>query len=714
VNTTLNQESVMALLAQFAPDIQGAPRLVGDATIDVNVDPVRIPLDSESKPIWLQAGVLNAVVQSAGRTTVDGLTLKNADGTTRQMGRAGIENLLLTVNTPLAVLFGPGNPGAQTATVKMSGKVIGPAEREIMTLSADGAADLKAAKPAGPAVLTAKVTGVDALQLDQVLGQNGMVSGVLGETASLDLSARLTPPTGSSEAFSPQEATIDVVTSIQATNLDTTGPLKARISPDGIVVAEPAQFALRVAPSFANPLLESKPKPGEPSPSAASQLRMTAPATLTLKLDSVKVPRKEGQPFDIKAGVLAPSLNFETGDGKALAVSALSLRLATDNSRPSPPLTFALDVASASVDQYATQKPLKLQGLVENVIGQDGAMDFAKGLLTMGGTLEGIPVALLDAVAKKDGLLVDALGQTVDVIVTAEKVPLEGLKGQAGGPAIMFKANAARASADVQGVVRDNVFVANQPVKVDVLEVTKALAARYIGSVPVIETLEKTPNLRPANVTATNLTVPLGNDMSQLNGQIVLDPGELNFELSNGFAKLIGDRVVKTRGVLGQRLQPLNTTITNGVGTLERYKFAIGEFAVELEGDVDLVRERVDIVTWIPATMLADEAVGSIAGILPGGNNPLLGASDFISAIREFLPMVPYRTKGPLNSPTPSLLPDADLIVREFQKSGGVQKVIERALKNKGGNLLDPGKLFKLPGSGGTPSSTPTPPPPPR
>jgi hypothetical protein len=167
----------------------------------------------------------------------------------------------------------------------------------------------------------------------------------------------------------------------------------------------------------------------------------------------------------------------------------------------------------------------------------------------------------------------------------------------------------------------------------------------------------------------------------------------------------VGDKFLKQKGVLGQKLQPVNVAFTDGVGALQRYDLPLGEFTLAVEGEVDLVREQVDIVTWIPATLLADETIGSLAGLLPGGSNPLLSMGDFTAAIREFVPMVPYRTKGPMNSPKSSLVPDGQLLLREFERNGGWQKLLQRLLQKRIGDQ------FKLPDGLIKPNVPKTPPP---
>ena len=704
VKSSLNEQAVQAILREFAPGITGAPKLLGVTQVELGVSPITVPLDSTSKPVWHQAGTASVSIEAKGRTIVDGLQMTDAQGVSKPLGRVGVDGLKLTATSPMAIIMGTGQPGARTATVTMSGKVIGPADTELCALAINAGAELEAAKPAGPATVSVKLTGLDTRQLEGVLGQDGLYSGALGARASLDIDAKLTPPIGSRGAFDVNAATIDVTTNFQAANLETNGPLKAVISPASIAIKEPAKFTLRVDPQIANTLLQSKPKPGEPAPSASSQLTMTAPATFSLTIDSFTLPRTKDAKFAVKTSLQSAGLNLRDGDGRAVKLSGLNIRAATEDGKASPPLTFLIEAASAGVAEYTTTQPLRLMGKLENVINAQGAFDVKKGTLSMGGDLKGIPTALVDAFAKKEGMLVDALGPTVDVFVEAEKVPMEGLQGR-GGPTIKVRATSARATANVIGGVSENVFTSQGPVTVSVLEVTKALAARYIGSVPVVESIEKLQSQRPATITANDLKVPLNNDMSKLNGKVVLDPGELNFQMSEGFGKLVGDKFLKQKGVLGQKLQPVNVAFTDGVGALQRYDLPLGEFTLAVEGEVDLVREQVDIVTWIPATLLADETIGSLAGLLPGGSNPLLSMGDFTAAIREFVPMVPYRTKGPMNSPKSSLVPDGQLLLREFERNGGWQKLLQRLLQKRIGDQ------FKLPDGLIKPNVPKTPPP---
>ncbi|MFZ4572897.1 MAG: hypothetical protein ACOYN0_00785 [Phycisphaerales bacterium] len=695
VTTTVDEGTVSALLRQFAPDIQGAPRLAAPTRIELTMSPISVALDSASNPRWLEAGAAGLNIEAKGRTLVDGLSMKQADGSQRPLGRVGIEGLKVTASTPVAILLGVGQPGARTASVTLGGNVIGPADSQLCALAFSAQAELEAGKPAGPANVSVQLSDLDTRQLEQILGQDGLYSGALGASASVRVDASALPPAGSTGAMDFNAATINVAANFEAKNLRTNGPLKAVISPVSIAVTDPAKFTLRVEPKTVNALMEHKPKPGEPARSPESQLTMSEPATFELTINSFTLPRTKAAKFAVNTSLQTAGLNMMDGKGRAITVAGLVLRAATDASAPTPPLTFLIEAASAGVGEYKTTKPLRLAGQFENVVNKDGAFDFAKALLSVGGNIEGIPTALVDALAQKDGMLVDALGDNVNVFVEAKRVPLENF-GAGAGPAIEVRATSPRASATVKGSIADNIFNTSAPIEVNVVEVTRALAARYLGSVPIFESVEKNREThRPATISATELHVPMNNDMSKLNGAVVLDPGEIDFKLSEGLGELVGDKIIKQKGVVGQRLLPVYVSFTNGLGNLQRYKFPLGEFTIELEGEVNLVTNQVDIITWLPATMLADEAVGSIVKLLPGGSNPLIGASEVISAVREYVPLVPFRTRGPLNAPKPSLLPDTQLIMAEFERNGGWSKLLQKALEGKAKDLINLPDLLK-------------------
>ncbi len=708
-------ETVQGLLREFAPDVKGMPRLVQPGTIELVVDPLVIPLDEQSKPLLNQVGVAKIAITAPQPIMVEGLTTAAADGTVRDIGRIGVEELSITVEAPVSAFVSAVGLSDRKVRAAIAAAVVGgfegaTATKPILRLTGDIDAEVSNGKLAGGSVANVTMDQIDTAALERIIGNEGALTGTLGRTADARVSVRMSPPDGGGPT-DLAASNFDITAALAAPNVETTGPVKVSMTPAAVRLNEPARFIVRIDPAMANPYLNPKPKPGEPARSPAATLTMTQPAAVTLTLDSFVMPRKAGSDkFAAGTSLTIPTLAFATGDGHTIGLEATELKAITDSTQANPPLTFRLESKRVMVDGKAANEPVLFQGQIDNLVDQTGAVSTERATLSAGGRFGGVPTALIDALARKNGMLVDALGESVTATVEARQVALKGFGTPgAADSAISITAESPRAKASVRGNLGAAVFTSVEPVTASVDEIVAALTNRYLGSVPVLEKLEKVRGQRPASVRAEGLTVPLDNDMRKLNGEIQLDPGELNFTLSSAISELLGEGKIQEKGFIGQKLKPVSLSVRSGVATVQRYSLPLGEFTIEAEGSVDLVNEQVDIVTWIPATLVADEILVGIVGKVGAPVTALSNVQKVTDAVRQYVPLLPYRTRGPLKSPKPSLVPDLDLIRQEFQRNGGIQKLLRDSLGDQikdviGDQIKD---RIKIPGLGDLPIPIP-------
>ncbi len=125
---------------------------------------------------------------------------------------------------------------------------------------------------------------------------------------------------------------------------------------------------------------------------------------------------------------------------------------------------------------------------------------------------------------------------------------------------------------------------------------------------------------------------------------------------------------------MGQKLQPLNVVIKNGVATYEKWTVPLGEYNVETEGTVDLVHRTMDVVTWLPLGSLTEQALTATKSI--GGYGAI---------VLDAATMVPFRTKGSLDKPTTAL--DTSLFAKTVAKQISPGDLLKKGagdlLKNK-------------------------------
>lgn len=673
---TLSPQSADAAFARLAPDAKDLPKLAAPATAVVTVQPLTIPLDKDRKPKLAEAGVVKARVALPGR-----VMLRDIKTSETQRASAGLEEFVLDFEAPLASLMaseGDAKSAAGTAKATFNGNVLGQQNEKLAVLNGDGTFQLLAGKPQQMKV-TANVGQINTSSIDAVLGKQGLLRWALGDTASVRLVADVDSVKNDTSAE----------VAITAPNVMTTGPLKMRSLVDRIELVQPAKFTVQAQPSFVEALFkpETSIPTSEKEVKAAVQAALTLqqPTTIDISLNKLVLPKAQAgggkAPVpDVNVLVEIPTLALKTSDNKTLDVSKTKVTLESvaggGNAAGDKPLNFAVNMDRVVVEGSENTGQVSLTGNVTNMVGADGGFSMDRALLNARGSMPSVPTALVDVLAKKDGLLVEALGPVIELNLIAERYPLLGKPVEGIAPGLLdLQAKSARANASVKGSINDAVLVCEQPVSANLYEISAALAGRVVKGLPLLGTFEKMREDRPASITGTGLRVPLNNDMSKLGGQIVIDPGQLRFGAGSAFTKLLNMAKIKSSGTGGTRLDPLTITVTEGVATYPKWRVPLGEFTLETEGTVDLVNRKVDVVTWIPLGALADEAAGIFNSGAGGKLNQILG--DAVPVL-DAASMLPFRTKGSMDDPDTG--PDLELFGKTFVKSLRPDKLIEKGL----------------------------------
>jgi hypothetical protein len=683
---TIDGATVSSLLHQFAPNVSGLPTLSNASKIDLTIGSFALPLDAEAQPVWSQAGTLSLALQSDGRTLIDGLRVQDDAGKERDLGRVGFQGLKLNASVPFQTLFGAGQPDARMFNADLVASLIGPAQSTLADLKLKSSVEIKSGKPVGPLALDLSVERIDVRQLESLAQQSNLASTLLGGQLGIRSNIVVTPDAGH-DPLQFTTSTIELSTTLEAKGLTTNGPIVASISPELIALRNPASLSLKIDPAFVNNMMRESANGNPP-------LSLTRASAVSVIIDALSLPRIGGKDLNIKAQIAAPEIRLVDTAGRELSLVDTKFNVATDNAAPTKPLNFTLEMKSVAVDAQSTTKPLSLRGSIDNMIGANGAPDISKGVLTFNADIKGIPTVLIDTLSDQKGLLVDLLGDSTDVLASANKVPLKNastLNGQQFG----FKLSSPRISTSINGSVTDSIFASSVPLNVSVSEITNALTQRYIGAVPVLKKLEKQSVQQAATISEQALRVPLDSNMMKLNGTVIFDPGEVTYEVNPMLSKLLKENVLRSNGIMGNKLQPAKIVFTNGVGVLDRYTLPLGEFSVGFEGKVDLVGKKSEMVVWVPAAQLADAVTGQVTKLLSAGSTATSDSNTILSTLLEVVPNWPFKAAGPLTSPASSLTLDADRVFEEFKKNGGYKKLIERVGGSKIKDLLKP----KLPGT---------------
>ncbi len=690
-------QMVSGLSQAFAPNVAGMPRLVGPSKVMLVVDPVTIPMQ-DNQPQLARAGVFAARLSIPGRTLVEGLQVTNEDGTKRDLGRVGVDSLEVAASVPLGALMGPVLPEQRNVTARLSGTVVGGQEDSLMVLSGQLSTQVSDGKLAGALAAEASLSKINTRLLEKLAGKDGLISGAIGDTLSMQLTANLAPPPASPATdgvpapFDPLQATTQIQLTLAAPRLRTNGPLKATIAPGGLTLTDPVTIGMDVEPAWANTFLEKQAPAGSPAnaPKPPPDIQLTQPIALTINLSRLTYPMGDQDPAHPKimeavVAIAIPDVRMRTSEGQAVRMTQANLIIsavpvttpgAAPSVMPEVPVEIKLDVAEATLGDQPSAQAMILRGTISGLVDARGTIDTKTATVTLNGDLPLIPSALIDAAAKQEGLIVDALGPVASVKVQVERFPLGDVKSGGQPPIVSAQADSPRARARLRGTIRDNVFVSELPLEVTVMELTDELAKRFIKGLPLMGTIQKSNKEAPALVTGANLTVPLGNDMTKLNGEFRIDPGEARFEASSTFSGLLRRSGQREAGLVGKRLDPINVRIVQGVATYERWTLPLGEFEVQTQGTVDLVKRTIDVVTYVPFGELSDSA----AGLLNTSLNSVLGKLG--GTLVNAAAIVPIRTQGPLDNPSTNI--DAAAFAENLRNSIKPEDLIKKGL----GDLL--------------------------
>jgi hypothetical protein len=705
VEATMSPKSADSLIRTFAPDVAngkaglGSPRLGGPARAVVSIGAFKVPMKN-SAPDLSTLDSFDVTATLPGNVVVEGLALagkpdaRGVAGPATVLGPVGIADLKLTTKVPASVASGQST-AAKPMRVDVTARLMGagpgaPASgvQKLADMSAGVSTNLLGTAPSGATAAGLKFRDVNSAALDRFmapllgLAQNdvGMASGVLGERANLSVDVALDAPTTKQPAWTPTFAALE----IEAPRVKTTKPIKLSTKNEVLALAEATELSIDADPQWLTAML------GKPNASGARQLTVEKIGKISVNLQQLAIatpkdptmgPMKPGV-FKLGAAFAARSADLKLEDGKRVRIEDLSadVRSADNNA-----IDFVLSIGSTQLTDATGAQPAakesQIKATVRNLADAKGNVQAEKAEITAQGKVPALPTALVDALANQGGMIAAALGPTVALDIRADKFTLDPAKP---GGSLRASAVASRADASLSGRIDGKVFAFDGPLNAKVTEITKDLSDKLIKGVPVVESIIKSRDLQPATVVGEGLRVPLDNQMSNLNGKVTLDPGELKITSGGTFARFLKLAKVDPSTQIGKKLDPLVVNFQGGVATYERYTLPVGEFKFESEGKIDLVSNTIDAYTYVPFAALTDEAGSAFTGAI----NKIPGLGETIQA----LTLMPFHTTGSLNSPQTK--PDVEKFAKEF-----IKKLNPDDLIKKGVDLFK--DKIKLPGSGG-------------
>lgn len=664
------------LLTTLAKGNPAAPRLSAPAAVNLAVEPFAIPLKGTGVDAARIAGRRVKAVVTADARIEDLVVGQGAEA--MRTGPVALQGFRLVADAPLAALTPESAAARATATI----------DATLATLTGDplavlaGNADLglKGSAPSGPVNANIRLDNVSGAFLDRFLNKPELVSGAVGERFQAAASVAL-PNFPSGEDL----RNLGVNVKVNSGRFTMSDVATIRLSPDRVVVAKPVTIDWKPTPSWATRYMLG----AEPGTQTPPPLRFTQPLPVRIELAKASIARGSGAEsatmgplkpgiFDLDVALAIASAQMAMHDGTALALRDLSANVAKSQNDPTG-VTFRLRTVPAAAGNLG--EPVTLNGSLTRLADNAGVLTPDAASLTAKGRVADFPTVLVDALAQQNGLLVEFLGPLVNMDLDAQD-----FSRQSGR--LSAKLDSQRASALVQGTVRNGLFVADPATGANVRVITAGLGEALVKSLPLVGSIEKRPEDAPAALKTSRLEIPLGvkspQDLRRLNASLTADLGELRFTTGGAFQQVLKVIRQKDQGTAGRRLQPLQVNINEGVVRYDRFTIPLGEFNVDTEGTYDLVTGQVDFLTWIPAGALADEAAGvfntGLGGLLGGAVTPV-----------ESLTMLPWRTRGTAGAKLETK-PDLKLFLESTGKQllrpdrlieGGLQDIFNKLPGNR-------------------------------
>jgi len=627
-STRITPTLVGEMVRRFAPEMPSAPRLDRPVGVRASIGPTRIPL-RDGKPdlagaqnidasVTFDAPLLLRGLDAGGGRTVDvSLDGVKASASLPLSGKGRIDGSLV------AGLFDPANGttrsvGSLTAKGSLSGEA---AQRRI-----EG---------------SVRVQKLETAYVDALLGRPGLLALAVGDTADISAHAE---PSG--------EGATTISGAIDAPRLKT--QFVGSLRNDRVSLAAPLKATWNAGEQWLNRYALG---------ADASAVTIIGDTPIDLQVDRATValgggPLKPGV-FDLAASATARAVTIATADGQRVRIDGARATLGS----PAPG-SLTVDAALTGV-RSATNEPgdATLKSTISNIADANGAFTLERATATA--SVDGaVPTALVDALARQNGLLLEALGPTMTLRASAESLSREG-------GSLRAHATAPRAEARIIGDVSNGVFVSSEPVTATIHEITPELSRQMMEAIfPLLTRMEKRRADGPAVATVSNLRLPTRKeidsngdgapdkpDLRKLNADIRIELGRMSYTTNDLFSGVLRATKNKTEGQLFNRFPPIDIRVRDGVAQYDRTSFPIGEFTVETRGKVDLAKREMDLIVYIPLIGLADEAIG-VFRAAPGFNDAA---------------PVPFRMKGPIGKAVP--VPAPDLMLKEAIKAPG--KILE-------------------------------------
>jgi hypothetical protein len=268
-----------------------------------------------------------------------------------------------------------------------------------------------------------------------------------------------------------------------------------------------------------------------------------------------------------------------------------------------------------------------------------------------------VPTAIVDVLARQDGLLVEALGARLDESVSAPEISMKS-------GAFQFEMRSDLHGVTGQGRVENGTVIIDQ---VDGLVASVGLgpvmSKRVVGKlVPTLVNVTKPSGAAPAKFSVDALRYPLDGDLRKLDGTVRVDLGEVSYSLFPKLASFFNASSAPS----ALKIPAITVPIQKGVAGYSRLPVMIAGREYIFSGTYDIVTDAAQLTANVPVNMLGKKVNAEL------------------EKLREYIDpntTVPLTIKGSIVNP--SIGVDDKALLKVLKDAGA------KALEGAAGGLLD-------------------------
>jgi hypothetical protein len=332
--------------------------------------------------------------------------------------------------------------------------------------------------------------------------------------------------------------------------------------------------------------------------------------------------------------------------------------------RESRAATRPTEAPAATTPSAATQPQragvIDITGSLAHLISGEGLLDLAGSRLQMTAKVSEAPTALADALADMQGLLVAAVGPTMNATFIADD-----FSANSGTLDAKIDTTNGHLESVVRGRENSLRINKNAPLKAQ-LDITPELRERLLMRIhPILADVRTTEQPLRAEIPTALAAIPA--DVSKLRAEMNITIGKVEFDAGSTTMQIFNLLGRGDTSVIPGEIEPIHAQIRNGIVTYEKFTVHISKYMLNYSGQIDLAKDTVDLRTEIPLGALKHD---------------IKELRDYADSI-----VVPLVTRGKFGDLKTSIDPDFDL--GKAALDAGFRGTLGELLRGEGGLLRD-------------------------